>query len=394
MHPLTLLPSYHHVLSPMMQGISINDYSASVKTKDSQRGGRRKKQATSCDVIGEWRRHMSFRIANNFPSCGDINSAMDRFQPIDEEKELEQSPLQRLGSIHTLFCNPRSNSDEVNDSSSVDGVLAFRQCHSFRIEPADSNKERYVIVDADQEEVDVEEDDIIVLLEGKNLALALPEDDHTAPTQQSDDASTDELKKERLSFLDTLCDGVCNLFSSKPRDHKSSDTSVVSLSDMTMPEDGGIFVVRNGATREVDLGEDIAAVDAQLAKETSDRGYPGKLIEEKAKLASNEDKAEEAKTISFDGFAAVIKSMASTLTLREKEKEDKERTEREVRQEEEDVLRIAEARLHADIVRDALEEVGARNESCAAGDGNDALLDEKGRGDDEDGTYFTTKASF
>jgi len=385
-------------------GVIRDDDTASRVTGTDRSSSRRfahVKQATDSDQIAAWRREMSFCISNPgaVPLCGDYTSSIvSRLDPIDEKTELQQGPMQRLASIGQYFCNPCSKTDEGNNGhSTVDGIVAFRQCYSYRIEPADSNKERYALVDADQEEANADEDSIAASTADtcKDEPFLLPVDDHTVPSIGGEgDASaigpSQMMATEATSsLLDTwnwCADGLCGLFLLRRRQNNSTNSSAVSISDMTMPEDGGIFVVRNGATREVELGEDVAAVDDQLGEETCDRNYPGKLIEEKAKVAGDEmmQKAEEAK-ISLNGLAAVLKTMASSLTQNAEDREIlEERGELETRPNEDDLRRTSGARLHADMVRDALEEAEARNES-------EEDKDAQSVGGD---FFITTRASF
>ena len=380
---------------------------ATGRIMNKSRQSARAKQPTDSDQIAAWRREMSFCITNPVVfqrGCGD--SVMSMLDPIDEQTELQQGPMERLVSIGQFFCNPCGGTNEENESGSVDGIISFRQCHSYRTEPTDT-LDRYTLADTDLEENDVDEETIVKLLSAENdKSTSVSDDDLTVPSSREGDASTsvkDQTNANEttlLSFIHTFCgDGICGLFSSMRRHDKSGSSSAISLSDMTMPEDGAIFVIRNGTMREVGLGENVTAVDEQLGKETSARNHPGKLVEEKAKQASDDlmHKAEKTK-ISLSELARAIKTMTSTLSHdagKENEGEglkvNKEKDENLAKERQNELTQTAKARLHADMIRDALAEVGSRSTNYVV---QSASEDSEDIHEDGDGCFITTRASF
>ena len=349
--------------------------SNSINTK---RRGRRKKQHANLDTIAEWRRQTSFSVSNPAQclsiKCG--NGTLGRLDPINEGEELEGgSGFRPLASVRNLFARSRCDNDD-------DGIIAFRKCHSYRVHSSTGEhveRERYALAD------DIYDDDESVIVLPKPVTAngteenpSVADDDGTAKTEETEgDLSGNDTDDQPIvtkiaepkgpSLLDNLCTNFCGVFSlsSLYKPSKSSGSSVVSLSDETMAEEGGIFVVRNGAVREIDLGEDIADTDEQLGKETSDRSYPGKLIEQSAKHVSNEivHRAEDASRLTLDGIAQVVKAMTSmSLTQGDVDEEGDTCTEDKKDEDEEDRERTAEAREHAKMVNDALQSID-RDES-------------------------------
>jgi hypothetical protein len=295
---------------------------------------------------------------------------LERLAPVSEEEEQEGGGgFRPLKSVQNLFARPRGSGD--------DGIIAFRKCHSYqgRTEPVE--RERYALADDifDDEESIINFSKSPTAKDAEENPLGI-EDDGTAKTEETDegDFSGDKIVGQLVhivntcitepktpSFLDNLCPNLCGIFSLHElrKLGKPGGSSVVSLSDETMPEDGGIFVVRNGAVREIDLGEDIADTDEQLGRETSNRSRPGKRIEQSTKHVSDKvvRKAEGAGQITLDGIARVVKAMASTLTQEEDVEKDGDTCRDKNDEDEEDVTRTAEAREHANMVKYALNEI-------------------------------------
>ena len=320
------------------------------KSTNTKRRGRRSKQHTNLDTIGEWRRQTSFSITNpaQYTNCGEIPS--ERLGSIAEEEEREGSDSFRpLVSVYNLFACPRSCKDG-------DGIIAFRKCYSgIQIQQSNVERERYALAD------DIYDDEESIIVFSKPNAI---EDDGTAKTEQTeeDDLSADQVAAQHItgeqgpSFLDNFCANICGVFplSGFLKKRKCSGSSVVSLSDETMAEDGGIIVVRNGAAREIEFGEEISDTDEILGRETSDRF--GKRIEKSVKKVGDEvvHKAEDAGILTLNGIAHVVKTMASALTQGAVNTDTKG-------EDEEDMKKTAEAREHADMVRGALNEMSGRS---------------------------------
>ena len=320
------------------------------KSTNTKRRGRRSKQHTNLDTIGEWRRQTSFSISNptQITSCGETPSG--RLGSIVEEEEQEGSDgFGPLASVYNLFACPRSCKDE-------DGIIAFRKCYSgIQIQQSNVERERYALAD------DIYDDEESIIVFSKPNAI---EDDGTAKTEQTeeDDLSADQVAAQHItgeqgpSFLDNFCANICGVFplSGFLKKRKCSGSSVVSLSDETMAEDGGIIVVRNGAAREIEFGEEISDTDEILGRETSDRF--GKRIEKSVKKVGDEvvHKAEDAGILTLNGIAHVVKTMASALTQGAVNTDTKG-------EDEEDMKKTAEAREHADMVRGALNEMSGRS---------------------------------
>ena len=302
-------------------------------------------------------------------TCG--GGTLGRLGPIVEEQEVQEANgFRPLASVRNLFV--RSGNDD-------DGIIAFRKCHSYQVKSPNGEhveRERYALAD------DIYDDDESVIVFSKlNVGddeedPEVIEDEATAKTEEtegdvSSNGTSDMLKNINItepkasSLLDNLCTNFCGIFSlgNLHTQRKSSGSSVVSLSDETMAEEGGIFVVRNGTVREIDLGEDIADTDEQLGIETSDRNYPGKQFEQSAKHMSNEiiHTAEDAGRLTLDGIAHVVKAMASTLTQGNVEEEGGTCGHDKDDENEEDRVRTAEAREHANMVKDALQSITLGN---------------------------------
>lgn len=300
-------------------------------------------------------------------TCG--GGTLGRLGPIAEEQELEEAHgFRPLASVRNLFVRSRGGNDD-------DGIIAFRKCHSYRAHSSTTEpveRERYALAD------DIYEDEESVIVFSKPTAADDTEedpavlDDGTAKTEETEgDVSggvnvdlfinTNITEPKAQSILDNLCTNFCGIFSlnSPHKQKKSSGSSVVSLSDETMAEEGGIFVVRNGTVREIDFGEDIAGTDEQLGIETSDRSYPGKLIEQSAKYVNDEivHGVEDVSRLTFDGIAHVVKAMASTLTQGDVEEEGRTCRQDYNDEDKEDEVRTAEAREHANMVKDALQSI-------------------------------------
>ena len=300
-------------------------------------------------------------------TCG--GGTLGRLGPIDEEQELEEANgFRPLASVRNLFVRSRGGNDD-------DGIIAFRKCHSYQVKsPIGEHveRERYALAD----DIYDDEESVIVFSKlnvGDNEEDSeVIEDEATAKTEEtevdvSSNGTSDLLNNINIteskapSFLDNLCTNFCGVFSLSNihRQAKSSGSSVVSLSDETIAEEGGIFVVRNGTVREIDLGEDIADTDEQLGIETSNRSYPGKQIEQSAKHVSDEiiHRAEDASGLALDGIARVVKAMASTLTQGDVEEEGGKCGQDKEDENEEDEVRTTEARERAQMVKDALQSI-------------------------------------
>ena len=238
------------------------------KPTTTKRRGRRRKQHTNLDTIAEWRRQTSFSVTNPTQcmsiTCG--GGTLGRLGPIDEEQEVQEANgFRPLASVRNLFV--RSGNDD-------DGIIAFRKCHSYQVKSPNGEhveRERYALAD------DIYDDeDSVIVFSKLNVGddeedPEVIEDEATAKTEEtegdvSSNGTSDMLKNINItepkasSLLDNLCTNFCGIFSlgNLHTQRKSSGSSVVSLSDETMAEEGGIFVVRNGTVREIDLGEDIA----------------------------------------------------------------------------------------------------------------------------------------
>ena len=298
-------------------------------------------------------------------TCG--GGTLGRLGPIDEEQEVQEANgFRPLASVRNLFV--RSGNDD-------DGIIAFRKCHSYQVKSPNGEhveRERYALAD------DIYDDeDSVIVFSKLNVGddeedPEVIEDEATAKTEEtegdvSSNGTSDMLKNINItepkasSLLDNLCTNFCGIFSlgNLHTQRKSSGSSVVSLSDETMAEEGGIFVVRNGTVREIDLGEDIADTDEQLGIETSNRSYPGKQIEQSAKYMNDEivHRAEDAGRLTLDGIAHVVKAMASTLTQGDVEEEGGKCGQDKEDGHEEDKVRTADALEHAQMVKDALQSI-------------------------------------
>lgn len=321
------------------------------KSNNTKRRGRRSKQHTNLDTIGEWRRQTSFSVT--YPAqclstnCGEIPSG--RLGSIAEEEEQEGGDgFRPLVSVYNLFACPRPGTPSKDE----DGVIAFRKCYSQIRQSNNVDRERYALAD------DIYDDEESIVVFSKPNAI---EDDGTAKTEQTeeDDLSADQGAAQHItgeqgpSFLDNFCANFCGVFPLNGflGKRKCSGSSVVSLSDETMAEDGGIIVVRNGAAREIKFGEEISDTDEILGRETSDR-----RIEKSVKKVGDEvvHKAEDAGLLTLNGIVHVVKAMASTLTQGAVDADNKG-------EDEEDTKRTAEAREHADMVRGALNEISGRS---------------------------------
>ena len=324
-------------------------------SNNTKRRGRRSKQHTNLDTIGEWRRQTSFSVT--YPAqclstnCGEIPSG--RLGSIAEEEEQEGGDgFRPLLSVYNLFACPRSGTPSKDE----DGVIAFRKCYSQIRQSNNVDRERYALAD------DIYDDEESIVVFSKPNAI---KDDGTAKTEQTeeDDLSADQGAAQHItgeqgpSFLDNFCANFCGVFPLNGflGKRKCSGSSVVSLSDETMAEDGGIIVVRNGAAREIEFGEEISDTDEILGRETSDRSS-GKRIEKSVKKVGDEvvHKAEDAGLLTLNGIVHVVKAMASTLTQGAVDADNKG-------EDEEDTKRTAEAREHADMVRGALNEISGRS---------------------------------
>ena len=181
-----------------------------------------------------------------------------RHDSIAKEQELEEAnDFGPLASVRNFCVRSRGGNDD-------DGIIAFRKCHSYQVKTPDGGhveRERYALAD----DIYNDEESVIVFskLDVEDSATARMEE---SEGDISSNGTSDLLNNINIaepkaqSILDNLCTNFCGIFSlgNLHKQKKSSGSSVVSLSDETMAEEGGIFVVRNGTVREIDLGEDIA----------------------------------------------------------------------------------------------------------------------------------------